>query len=86
MYLIVSYDVDANKCHKVNKVLKRYLFHIHNSVFEGEITDKEFILLKKELSKIIIDINDKILFYILLSDKYLRKESLGEMIEPKYFY
>lgn len=38
MYVIAIYDVDSKRDPKVMKVLRKYIFGIHNSVFEGEIT------------------------------------------------
>ena len=62
MYLIISYDVESDYCNKILKILRKYLFHVHNSVFEGELTDKQ----KKELEN---QLNNKKYFikhYILL--------------------
>ena len=71
MYIIVSYDVNKKNCEKVMKVLRQKLFHIHNSVFEGEISEKSFQDLKGQLSKIINEESDKIIFYVIPSHKCL---------------
>ena len=41
MYLKISYDVESDYCNKILEILRKYLFHVHNSVFEGELTDKQ---------------------------------------------
>ena len=38
MYVICTYDVAEKRCVKVMKVLRKYMFHVQNSVFEGELT------------------------------------------------
>lgn len=42
MYVICTYDVNEKKCSKVMKILRKYLFHIQKSVFEGTLTPKKF--------------------------------------------
>ena len=49
MYVICVYDVNEKTCAKVMKILRRYLFHIQKSVFEGTLTPKQFSTLKEEL-------------------------------------
>lgn len=77
MYIICTYDVDEKKCVKIMKLLRRYLFHIQNSVFEGELTPVKFIELKNKISKIIND-NDQVLFYYTYENKKIKKEELGK--------
>ncbi|HHU56283.1 MAG TPA: CRISPR-associated endonuclease Cas2 [Acholeplasmataceae bacterium] len=86
MYIIVSYDVNACRCNKVNKILKKYLFNIHNSVFEGELTNKQYLNLKNELYKTIHFDEDRVIFYLMLSNKYIRKEYMGEKVEINCLY
>lgn len=77
MYIIISYDVNNKTCNKVMKILREKLFHIHNSVFEGEITHNSFLNLKDRLSKVINNETDRVIFYILPSDKCLKYDYLG---------
>jgi len=59
------------------KTLRKYLFHLQNSVFMGEVTEKNLRDLKNELSKVIECASDSVVFFELLSDKYLKKQDLG---------
>ena len=43
MYVICVYDVQEKRCAKVMKVLRKYLFHVQKSVFEGEATPSRLI-------------------------------------------
>lgn len=75
MYIIVVYDVDESLCSKYMKVLRKYLFHTQKSVFEGEITTKDFKRLQNELVK--IDKNEDVLFYVISSKKALSKVDIN---------
>lgn len=77
MYVICTYDVNEKTCVKVMKVLRRYLFHVQNSVFEGTLTPKQFKNLKQELNKI-TNKEDSILFYISYNEKQIYKDELHE--------
>ena len=49
MYIICTYDVKSKNCPKFMKLLRRYLFHVQESVFEGELTPATYKKLTKEL-------------------------------------
>ena len=68
MYIICTYDVAEKRCVKVMKVLRKYMFHVQNSVFEGELTPSKFNELKVKLDKI-INPDDAILFYFVYENK-----------------
>ena len=57
MYVILVYDINLEEkagqkiLNKVFKTCKKYLIHIQNSVFEGELLDSQAIKLKAELDK-----------------------------------
>lgn len=77
MFIIMVYDVGEERLPKVLGIGRRYLTWIQNSVFEGEISDANFIRLKDQLLKVIDKEHDTITFYILRTTAYLRKENLG---------
>lgn len=54
MYVVLVYDVSqqengAKRWSKIFKICKRYLTHIQNSVFEGEISKAQLAQLQQEL-------------------------------------
>lgn len=77
MYVILVYDVDVARVGKVLKIARRYLTWIQNSVLEGEVTEATFRALQKELSHAIDPKKDSVLFYLLDTQKYLRRHVLG---------
>jgi len=79
MYVIMVYDIGVERVTKVLKIGRRYLTWIQNSVFEGEITEANLIRLKSQLTKVIDLEKDSIIFYILRTTSYTRKETLGRI-------
>lgn len=77
MYIIISYDVDTKNCNKLMKILRKYLYHVHNSVFEGEITDGNLKRLKEEIMNILL-YSDRLIIYKLSSSKALKKDIYGD--------
>ena len=79
MYVIISYDVNSKRCDKIKKILRKYLFHIQNSVFEGELTNQTFIQLKEELNKCLNIEEDSIIYYMLPTYKVISKEAINTL-------
>jgi len=49
MYVIVVYDMEADRTHLMLKLCRRYLVHVQNSVLEGEISEGDLATLKGRL-------------------------------------
>jgi len=78
MYVILVYDVGVERVNKVNKVCKKYLTWVQNSVFEGEITNADLMKLKDELRQVIDEKEDSVLIYRFRSKAYYKREELGK--------
>ena len=79
VYLIMVYDINEKRVNKVLKIGRKYLDWIQNSVLEGEITDAKFEKLKLELKKVIKEEEDSVVFYILRTTMYSKREILGQV-------
>ena len=77
MYLIMVYDVNVDRVNKVLKIARKYLNWIQNSVLEGEISNAGFTKLKLELSGVIDPEEDSIVFYIMRTTRYTKREIMG---------
>lgn len=77
MFVIMMYDVGEERLPKVLSIGRRYLTWIQNSVFEGEISDANFTRMKNELLEAIDKEHDSIIFYVLRTTAYMRKENIG---------
>lgn len=76
-YAFLFYDVNEKRVGRVFRVCKKYLSHFQKSVFRGEITPSNLILLKKDLNKVIDKEEDFICIIKLLNDKVYGEEILG---------
>ena len=82
MYIILVYDVKKKKVQKVMKICRKYLNHLQNSVFEGNITDAKLTRLKNEIKAVIDVKTDSVCIFRLDSTRYISKEQIG--IIPLY--
>lgn len=88
MYILVTYDVDTTDKDgqkRLRRVAKACLDHgqrVQNSVFECELTDAQFCLLKDCIKQIIDTKTDSVRFYHLNKNENRRVEVLG--VETAY--
>ena len=87
MYIILIYDIitDENSSRTLNnvfKICKRYLSHVQKSVFEGELSQFEYMKMKSELSEYIRVDKDSVIVYIMRNKNWTEKEFLG-IVEDK---
>ncbi|MBW4827371.1 MAG: CRISPR-associated endonuclease Cas2 [Clostridiaceae bacterium] len=79
-YAFVFYDVNEKRVGKVFKVCKKYLSHFQKSVFRGEITPANLILLKNDLNNIINECEDFICIIKLMNNNVYGEEILGNKV------
>lgn len=82
MYAILVYDIVTDTQGKKNlpnvfKICKKYLTHIQNSVFEGNITEAGIIALKAELRNYTRKEKDSVILFTARDERWLKKEFLG---------
>jgi len=77
LFVIMVYDINEKRVAKVLKRSRKYLYWVQNSVFEGEISETNFNKLKIELSRIIKEKEDSIIFYTFRTTKYSNRETMG---------
>ncbi len=89
MYVILVYDVNLEEkegqkvLRNVFKTCKKYLVHIQNSVFEGELLEAQAIKLKAELDQYIREEKDSVILFKSRNQKWLDKEFLGKIEDDK---
>lgn len=85
MYVILVYDINLEDkegqkvLRKVFKTCKKYLVHIQNSVFEGELLESQALKLKAELNRWIREDKDSVIFFKSRSQRWLEKEFWGKI-------
>lgn len=77
MYVIGVYDVNKKRVQKVLKIFRKYLTHIQESVFEGEISDKSLAKLNAQLAQVIDKKEDSIIFYRFHHKGVFNKVEIG---------
>ena len=89
MYVILVYDINLEEkegqkvLRNVFKICKKYLVHIQNSVFEGELLESQEIKLKAELNQHIRKNKDSVIVFKSRNQKWLDKEFFGKVEEDK---
>lgn len=76
MYAIIVYDVGKERIEKLRNFLRKYLYWIQNSVFEGEISEYELKVIQQQISEILDD-GDSIVIYIFRSNKEFKRLTMG---------
>lgn len=76
-YIYLFYDIAEPRVNKIFKICKKYLNHIQNSVFSGEITPSNIILLEKELKEIVVLEEDIIIILKLRKKEYIEETVIG---------
>lgn len=82
MYVILVYDIKfdedgAKVLRNIFKISKKYLTHIQNSVFEGELSKALLKKLEYELKEWIRNDRDSVLIFTSQSKRWMKKEFWG---------
>ncbi|WP_435195983.1 CRISPR-associated endonuclease Cas2 [Natronomonas sp. EA1] len=79
-YVVIVYDMQADRTHLLLNYLRRYLTHVQNSVFEGELTDGELEAVRDRIDST-LDPGESTIIYELGSEKLLSRDVFGD--DPK---
>ena len=79
MYVVLVYDISGEDngqkiLTKTFKICKKYLSHIQNSVFEGNLTEAQILQLKYDLQKIIRKDLDSVILFKSREERWLEKQ------------
>lgn len=89
MYVILVYDINLEEkegkkvLRNAFKICKKYLVHIQNSVFEGELLESQMLKLQAELNKYIRKDKDSVIVFKSRNQRWLDKEFLGKIEDDK---
>lgn len=76
-YVIVVYDVQADRTRKFLKYLRRYLTHVQNSVFEGELTEGTFEEVTSTLQSM-LQAGESVIVYRMATEKNIDRLVFGD--------
>jgi len=77
MYYIIVYDVNVDRVQKMLKLMRKYVNHVQNSVFEGELTNAQLAELKDKARELMDEDEDSIIIYRVGSKRWSSREVLG---------
>lgn len=84
MYVILVYDINLENnegsrvLNRIFKISKKYLNHIQNSTFEGELLESQILKLKSDINKYIRKDKDSMILFKSRNKRWLEKEFLGK--------
>jgi CRISPR-associated protein Cas2 len=76
-YVIVVYDVRADRTSLFLKYLRRYLTHVQHSVFEGELTEGTLTELTETLETM-LESGESVMVYRMASESYVDRIVFGD--------
>lgn len=90
MYVVLVYDVSqqengSKRWLRIFKICKKYLTHIQNSVFEGELSKAQLVKLQQELKLYIDEELDSVIIFKSRQEKWLDKEFWGRKDDATSF-
>lgn len=86
MYYIIVYDVNVQRVTKMLKLMREYVNHVQNSVFEGELTNAQVEELKYRVKELMNPEEDSVIIYKVGSKRWSEREVLGvEKQSPNNF-
>lgn len=77
VYVVVVYDMEADRTQKMLKLLRQYLVHVQYSVFEGEITEGTLEELKGRMEELLKE-GESTIVYELGSESLLDRTVYGQ--------
>ena len=75
-YVIAVYDVAVERNRKALQLFRRYLAHVQNSVFEGELTVAQLTELEAAADALLAD-SDSVILYAMRTAAYHERCVLG---------
>lgn len=80
-YVIAVYDVAVERNARTLTLFRRYLAHVQNSVFEGELSNAQLTELETA-AKALLGGDDRVVLYTLRTRAYSERRSLGADLGP----
>lgn len=81
MFVLVTYDVPAERTRIYRKLLRKRLEHLQQSVFYGDITEGQLVGIKQEIEDVLID-EDSVYIFEADVSAAVRHTVLGDSDEP----
>jgi len=77
VYIVVVYDMEADRTYKMLKFLRRYLTHVQNSVLEGDVTEGDLEKIRSGVNDILKS-GESTIIYRVSSEKMVERTVFGD--------
>lgn len=77
VYVIAVYDVQADRTRLFLNYFRRFLVHVQNSVFEGEITEGELERMRNHIESL-LEPGESTIIYTVSAESYVDRTVFGE--------
>lgn len=77
VYIVVVYDMEADRTQKMLKFLRRYLTHVQNSVLEGDVTEGDLEKIRSGVDDL-LNPGESTIIYRVSSEKMVERSVFGE--------
>jgi len=77
VYVVVVYDMQADRTRLALNFLRQYLTHVQNSVFEGEITEGDLETVTHRLTEM-LEPDESAIVYEVSSESYVDRTVVGD--------
>ncbi len=77
LYVVIVYDVGVERVNRIRIYLKQYLNWVQNSVFEGELTEPEYMKITSHIREIVDESLDHVICYKSRDKRYLDIDEIG---------
>ena len=77
VYVVVVYDMQADRTRLALNFLRRYLTHVQNSVFEGDLTEGDLETVTTRLDEM-LEPDESAIVYRMASESYVDRTVVGE--------
>lgn len=81
MFVLITYDVPAERTHIYRKLLRKQLEHLQQSVFYGNITEGQLTGIKQDINEVLIQEDSVYIFEADVSTD-VHHTALGDGDEP----
>lgn len=81
MFVLVTYDVPAERTHIYRKLLRKRLEHLQQSVFHGDVTEGQLVGIKQEIDAVLIP-EDSVYIFEADVSAAVKCTVLGDSDEP----
>jgi len=77
VYVVVVYDMEAERTQIMLKFLRRYLTHVQNSVFEGDVTEGDLQEIRSFVDETLNE-GESVILYELSSENLVSRTVYGD--------